>query len=218
MTFAGAGNTNYTGYLLDLFCKIEIEYPENTRIALFNNWLVKTSGKPGAFCELDLMQEHHNFWLEELAKHKGKDFDNTWYWDVLSMHVHQFLRLKDEMEATVTLMKRGKKHTEPHLDNELLTVLRACREHQLHYFRRGRDLGFHRQDDFTSGLSLLGQEHRLDNHISKVLQEWNNMDEVLVADDDAPDASVYMVRPMTYDAHEGISVRSTEAYNQSRPQ
>jgi len=26
--FAGTGNNNYTGYLLDLFCKIVYEYPE----------------------------------------------------------------------------------------------------------------------------------------------------------------------------------------------
>ena len=206
------------GYLIDLFCKIEVEYPENTCIALFNNWLVNTTGKPGAFCELDLMQEHHNFWLEELAKHKGKEFDNRRYRDVLSMHVHHFLQLKDEMEATVMLTRQGKKHAEPHLDNELLTVLCACHENKLHYFRRGRDLGFHREDDFTKGYSLLAQEHRLNNHIRKVLHEQSNMDEVLVADDDGPNASVYMVRPMAYDAYGGVSVRSTAAYNQSQPQ
>jgi len=164
------------------------------------------------------MQEHHNFWLEELAQHKGKDFDNKWYRDVLSMHVHQFLRLKDEMEATVKLTKRGKKHAEPHLDNELLTVLRACREHRLHYFRRGRDMGFHREDDYTNGVLLLGRHQRLDSHIKKVLHEQSNMDEVLVADDDAPDASVYMVRPMAYDAYGGVSVCSTTGHNQSQSQ
>ena len=121
------------------------------------------------------------------------------------------------MEAMVKLTKRGKTHAKPHLDNELLTVLRACREHQLHYFRRGRDLGFHREDDFTNGILLLGREQRLDNHIWKVLQERHNMDEVLLADDDAPDASIYMVRPMVYDGKGGVMINDTESYEQGQP-
>jgi len=111
----------------------------------------------------------------------------------------------------VKLMKRGKKHAEPHLDNELLTVLCACREHQVHYFQRGRDMGFHRDDDFTNGVVLLGREQRLDNHIKKVLQDRSNMDEVLVVDDDAPNVSVYMVRPMSYDAYSGVIIHATVA-------
>ncbi|KAI0081500.1 hypothetical protein K474DRAFT_1671959 [Panus rudis PR-1116 ss-1] len=86
-TFAGSGHPNYTTYLLDMYCKITYELPEATRIALFENWLVNLAGKPGHFLELDLMQEHFNKWLEEMAQHSGKEFDDVWYRDVLSMHV-----------------------------------------------------------------------------------------------------------------------------------
>ena len=63
---------------------------------------------------------------------------------------------------------------------------------------------------------MLGREERLDNHIRKVLQDRRNMDKVLVADDHAPDASVYMIRPMVYDAHGGVIVDATEAYEQGQ--
>ncbi|KAI0054568.1 hypothetical protein BV25DRAFT_1843569 [Artomyces pyxidatus] len=75
-TFSGAGNSNYATYLIEMFVNIEHDYPKVTRNALFNNWLVNRQGKPGHFHELDLMQEHFNHWLEELAQHKGKEFDD----------------------------------------------------------------------------------------------------------------------------------------------
>lgn len=102
-----------------MFCKIHYELPDATREALFNNWLVNLAGEAGRFLPLDLMQEHFNFWLEELAQHKGKEFDDEWYREVLSMHVHHFLRLKEEMENVVEIAPHTKKHAEPHLHNEL---------------------------------------------------------------------------------------------------
>lgn len=74
--FAGGGNTDYINYLLEIFCKIEYEFPESTKTALFRNWLVNLSDKPDRFIELDLMQEHFNMWLEELAQYKGKQFSD----------------------------------------------------------------------------------------------------------------------------------------------
>ncbi|THH05908.1 hypothetical protein EW146_g9775 [Bondarzewia mesenterica] len=146
-TFAGAGNTNYTAYLVEMYCNITYDYPEATREALFNNWLVNLQGQPGHFLELDLMQEHFNFWLEELAQHKGKEFDDDWYREVLSMHVHHFIRLTKEMEANVNLKEHRTNHVELHMDNELREVIRLCREHDLHVRRQGRDWGFHVSDD-----------------------------------------------------------------------
>jgi len=32
--------------------------------AFLNNWLANTSGKPDGFKEIDLLQEHFNFWLK----------------------------------------------------------------------------------------------------------------------------------------------------------
>lgn len=31
---------------------------------VFNNWLVNTTGKPDAFLEVDLLQEHLNYWIK----------------------------------------------------------------------------------------------------------------------------------------------------------
>ncbi|KAI0038499.1 hypothetical protein FA95DRAFT_1505585, partial [Auriscalpium vulgare] len=191
-TFAGAGNTNYTAYLIEMFINIEREYPKATRDALFNNWLVNLEGKPGHFHELDLMQEHFNKWLEEHAQHTGKQFDDPWYRNVLSMHVHQFLRLTRELEKDVHLEARRKSHTEPHKDNELREVIRICHQHDLHLRRNGRDFGHHAQDDFSVGYRKLGAEGKLEKYIKSTLQEWHNTNTRSPLPTGQEDASTYL--------------------------
>ncbi|KAI0079910.1 hypothetical protein K474DRAFT_1574792, partial [Panus rudis PR-1116 ss-1] len=165
ITFAGSGHPHYTSYLLDMYCKIKYELPEATRDALFNNWLVNLQGKPGHFLELDLMQEHFNKWLEELSQYGGKEFDDTWYRNVLAPHVYHFLELKGAFENTVELAPHTKRHSAPHLDNEYRAVLQLLRESDLHRHHEGRDLGFHAPDDFSKGMKVL-QEGKLEKFIA----------------------------------------------------
>ncbi|KAA1470451.1 hypothetical protein DENSPDRAFT_774873 [Dentipellis sp. KUC8613] len=197
-TFAGAGNSNYANYLLELYCSIELEFPESTRVALFNNWLVNLTGKPGRFHPLDLMQEHFNFWLEELAQHKGKEFNDPWYRNVLSMHVHHFLHLKEEMEDLVLIARRTKKHSAPHLMNEYREALRICRENDLHSHHQGRDFGHHSLDDYSRGFDMLGVGGKLEDFLARSTRDRDNADVETPFPTDAADASTYMHAPMKY--------------------
>ncbi|THH27969.1 hypothetical protein EUX98_g6231 [Antrodiella citrinella] len=200
LTFSGGGNTNYVAYLLEMYCKITLETPEPMRLAIFSNWLVNLEGKPGHFHELDLMQEHFNFWLEELAQHKGKEFDDEWYREVLSMHVHHFLRLKEEMEAAVHMAPRSKTHTEPHLQNEYREALRVFREYDLHRHHAGRDLGHHTQDDFARGVANLGRTKKVADVIANALRTRDNAEKEIKGDGKTPaaDPRTYMCTPMYY--------------------
>ncbi|KAH7921726.1 hypothetical protein BV22DRAFT_1132056 [Leucogyrophana mollusca] len=78
-TFAGGGNPNYTQYLLELYCNFKWELLDDLKKAILDNWLVNPHGIPGLFVEMDLLQEHSNFWLEDMAQHKGKEFDDPYY-------------------------------------------------------------------------------------------------------------------------------------------
>jgi hypothetical protein len=136
------------------------------RLALFENWLANLKGLPGHFLEMDLMQEHLNFWLEFMAQHKGKDFDDAFYREVLSANVLWFLRLKDEMEDAVSLQRRSKKHTEVKLQNELRAAMDLLRRYKVNSRVPGRTWGFKAEDDFTKGLSAL-QNGKLNDFIAK---------------------------------------------------
>lgn len=191
LTFAGARFMNYTLYLLEMFCKIHYELPEATKIALFNNWLVNLSGKEGGYIPLDLMQEHYNLWLEELAQHKGKEFDDEWYREVLSMHVHHFLRLKEEMENQVQIKPHTKKHGEPHLDNELREAMHVFREHDMHRHYRNRDLGFHAADNRARGITVLC-EGKIKDFIARSTTGQDNLYMQNIVEDNLPGVSRYM--------------------------
>lgn len=104
---------------------------------------------------MDLMQEHFNFWLEVLVQHKGKEFDDKFYREVISPNVHHFLRLKEEMEEAVDLHSRTKKHSAPHLDKELRAGMDFLRREEVHRYRPGRNEGFEAQDDFARGIAEL---------------------------------------------------------------
>ncbi|ETW84935.1 hypothetical protein HETIRDRAFT_311808 [Heterobasidion irregulare TC 32-1] len=122
-TFLGSGHSKYTAYLVKLFCNITYEYLKATQIALFNNWLVNLSGKAGKFHELDLMQEHFNKYLEEFAQHKEKEFGDEWYRDVLSIHIHNFMHLSNEIEEAVNLTDRSSHHINKCINNKLRLVI-----------------------------------------------------------------------------------------------
>jgi hypothetical protein len=165
-TFAGSGNPYYSQYLLELYCNFKWEFSPKMRDAILMHWVVNLHGKAGMFIEMDLMQEHFNFWLEDMAQHKGKEFDEPFYRWVLSMNVHHFLRLKDEMENAVFLKARTKKHSAPHLNNELKAVMICLRDAEVNRRRPGRREGFEAIDDFTNGLEILKKE-KIKNFITR---------------------------------------------------
>ena len=129
------------------------------------------------------MQEHFNFWLEELAQHKGKEFDDPWYREVLSMHVHHFLRLIQELESNVKLEARRLHHKPPHTDNELRRVINLCQEHKLHLRQDGRDLGFHAPDHYNMGVELLAKDGKIKEYCAGGWQEFADM----MAEEPMPD-------------------------------
>ncbi|KAF8072301.1 hypothetical protein FPV67DRAFT_1411833 [Lyophyllum atratum] len=153
-TSAGSGNPYYSQYLLELFCNHAWEWDDPTRQSIMANWLVSLY-ELGQFSEMDLMQETHNRFLEEHAQHKGKEFDDPFYRKVISMNVHHFARLKDEMEEAVLLKMRTKKHSVTDLANELKALLKLLREAEVHRFRAGRNEGFMAWDDFERGYEIL---------------------------------------------------------------
>lgn len=122
-----------------------------------SNWLVCLH-ELGEFSEMDLMQERHNYFLEDHAQHKGKEFNDPFYRNILSMNVHHFIHLKDEMEQAVSLKLRTKKHGVTDLTNELVALLKLLREAEVNQFRPGRNEGFKAIDDFAQGYQILGEK------------------------------------------------------------
>lgn len=88
---------------MELFCNFKWEFGEHLTQAILKNRVVNLKGRPGHFIEGDLMQELFNFWLEDIAEHKGNEFEEPYYRETVSPNVDGFLELKDEMEDNVAL-------------------------------------------------------------------------------------------------------------------
>ncbi|KAJ7314636.1 hypothetical protein DFH08DRAFT_926962 [Mycena albidolilacea] len=73
-SFWGAGSTNYGNELLELACNFLHEWSDNLRLTVLKNYLVNSTGKRGHWFELDLLQEHFNFWIKALFNSKSHDF------------------------------------------------------------------------------------------------------------------------------------------------
>ena len=126
------------------------------------------------------------------------------------MHVHRFLRLKEEMESSVHLARHKKAHTDVETGNELKAVMRLCREHHLHKVEAGRDLGFHSTDHFANGYIKLGYEGKLADFLTNSSRESHNLDEEVPYPTNAADPSTYMCVPMHYEDGRLVYPQPTE--------
>ena len=105
-SFWGAGSTNYGNELLELACYFIKEYPPSLRKALLNNYLVNPSGLPGHWHELDLLQEHFNFWLKRLYQSKTMSFDSKFLTETTGLNLAGFNKFRDVFPKA--LDSRGK--------------------------------------------------------------------------------------------------------------
>ena len=53
-------------------------------------------------------------------------------YDIISIHIHQFLQLKEQMEEHVRVKAKGMKHTAPHLQNKLCAIMTILRDNEVH--------------------------------------------------------------------------------------
>ncbi len=79
---------------------------------MLDNWLVNLTGHVDGFKEVDLLQEHQNFWAKIIYNAKGSN--KSWKW--LSMVTVCIWTLRDAMctvHKTFRIPAYGTKHTSP---------------------------------------------------------------------------------------------------------
>ncbi|KAK7016011.1 hypothetical protein R3P38DRAFT_3321516 [Favolaschia claudopus] len=97
---------------------------------LLHNWLVNLRGIIDGFKEVDLLQEHQNFWAKIIYNAKG--VNRSWEW--LSRITVCIFVLRDAMktvQSTFKIPDYGTKHTVPDMKNEILRVAEALEKDRL---------------------------------------------------------------------------------------
>ena len=119
------------------------------------------SGRPGAFTPADVMQEFFNRLLEAIIEKKGAEYGDTFIRDVISRNLHHFARIKTDLREGVELGKRSGRHSVPHVNPEIRTLLQVYKDCELHKRRPGRVYEDTDKDDFQKGFIKLGSGGKL---------------------------------------------------------
>ncbi|KAK7016473.1 hypothetical protein R3P38DRAFT_2785686 [Favolaschia claudopus] len=111
-SFWGAGSTNYGNELLELACNSLYEFSEDLKTAVLNNYLANLSGRIGHWLELDLLQEHFNFWIKRLFNAKSHDFDGQHLAEAVGLNIAGISKLRETFPGLFGLKRNGQRHTD----------------------------------------------------------------------------------------------------------
>uniref|UniRef100_A0A0W0G0K4 DUF6589 domain-containing protein n=1 Tax=Moniliophthora roreri TaxID=221103 RepID=A0A0W0G0K4_MONRR len=67
LSFCVNSQTKYAHEMVILIHNLSVIWPPAVRAIVLNNWLLNLLGNPNSWVEVDLMQEHFNFWIKNLT-------------------------------------------------------------------------------------------------------------------------------------------------------
>ncbi|KAJ6626313.1 hypothetical protein B0H10DRAFT_2211201 [Mycena sp. CBHHK59/15] len=148
-----------------------------TKHVVLQNWLLNPTGKPNSFVEIDLVQEHLNFWIKKIYKVDGDG--HSWDWLAMISPCVDILRTLATRIHTYLGARQGSKHTIPNLDEDIAALMDSLDEHDMYTLQPGRVLDDDEQpvpDILSVGMAAL-------THGASItpLAEFNQQFEILRA-------------------------------------
>ncbi|KAJ7333212.1 hypothetical protein DFH08DRAFT_708142, partial [Mycena albidolilacea] len=145
-------------------------WPVSIRNIVLNNWLVNPTGNPFSWVEVDLMQEHMNFWIKTIYQAHGSSA--SWEWlEMVSPCISVLCRLSTTI-TKVLGSDQGTKHQPADLKNDIALLMASLREHDV-YQIKGRVFA---KDDgsLTPDMILIGAQQLTYSSLNP-LMEYNSM-------------------------------------------
>ncbi|KAJ7599782.1 hypothetical protein C8J56DRAFT_999560 [Mycena floridula] len=166
--FRGNGRTKYAYEMLHIIHNLAHVWPKAVRNIVLNNWLLCPSGNPRSFVEVDLVQEHMNFWIKSYYKAHGSNA--SWEWLAMIAPCVQALRHIADMMKSSLGIDIGTQHTAPDLMNDINRLMQSLDENNVYKLTKGRVLD---DDDLpVSDVMSVGLQNLTDN-TSNPLTEFN---------------------------------------------
>ncbi|KAK6972305.1 hypothetical protein R3P38DRAFT_2812341 [Favolaschia claudopus] len=165
-TFGGSTHTNYLNYVLETIMNLELECSPGLKLALLRGLIWNLSGLPNHCEEGDYIVEFFNRLLEDVVQHKSAQFDDIFIRDIVSRNLRHIAQLKVAWRTGVGMEKKSRKHTDPSLRPEMLTLLKVYSDTELHSRRLTRQIDDRDTDDFNRGIRKL-RDGALQTHIKK---------------------------------------------------
>ncbi|KAJ7778871.1 hypothetical protein B0H14DRAFT_3587064 [Mycena olivaceomarginata] len=110
--FRGTGRMpKYADAVFRVITELKSMHPK-LREAYLMNWLANLTGKLLGFKEMDLLQEHQNFWLKIIYNAKGSN--RTWAWlGMISVSIFALHDVIRRVQLDYKIPFNGKSHTNP---------------------------------------------------------------------------------------------------------
>ncbi|KAH9028546.1 hypothetical protein EDB84DRAFT_1606274 [Lactarius hengduanensis] len=145
--FRGSGRSKYAYEVLHLLHNVTHVWPEPVVRIVLNNWLVNPTGKANSFVELDLMQEHLNYWIKRMAAVA------SWEWlATISPCIEILRRLATEVNSTLG-SKQGNRHASADLTKDIKILMDSLKQNDIYEEVLGRTLG----DDESPAPDVIGE-------------------------------------------------------------
>ncbi|KAJ6576740.1 hypothetical protein B0H10DRAFT_1836791, partial [Mycena sp. CBHHK59/15] len=159
-SFWGAHSTKYGNELLELACNFLYEISEDLITAVLNNYLVNPSGRSGHWFELDLLQEHFNFWIKRLFNSKSHDFDSKHLSEAVGLNIAGISKLREMFPGLFGLKQNGQRHKDASTVHDINQLGIHLRKNHILEYEGGRDQPYQVDNEWGIGHAIL-QEHQL---------------------------------------------------------
>ncbi|KAJ6469072.1 hypothetical protein C8R47DRAFT_1151103 [Mycena vitilis] len=137
-SYRGSGRSKYAHEMLHLLHNLLCVWPPELRHVILQNWLLNPTGKANCFVEIDLVQEHLNFWIKKIYKADGDG--HSWEWLAMISPCVDILRGLASRIHTDLGARQGAKHTIPNLDEDIAALMDSLDEHDVYTLQPGRVL------------------------------------------------------------------------------
>ncbi|KAF7343799.1 hypothetical protein MSAN_01960900 [Mycena sanguinolenta] len=173
--YRGNGRTKYAHEMLHLLHNLICVWTKDLRYIVLQNWLANPQGKPNSFVEIDLVQEHLNFWIKKIYKADGEG--HSWDWLALISPCVDILRQLATKINTDLGARQGSKHASPELAEDIQALMDSLAEHEVYTEKEGRVL----DDDEKPAPDVLSVGMAALTHGSSTtpLAEFNEQFEIL---------------------------------------
>ncbi|KAK6966697.1 hypothetical protein R3P38DRAFT_3466289, partial [Favolaschia claudopus] len=154
-SFWGAHSTNYGNELLELACNFLYEFSDDLKLAVWNNYLANPSGLLGHWLELDLLQEHFNFWIKRLFNSKSHDFDGRHLSEAVGLNIAGISKLRETFPGLFGLKRNGQRHTNTSTIHDINKLGGHFRNNHILEYEAGRDQPYVVKNEFGLGHAKL---------------------------------------------------------------
>ncbi|KAG8789658.1 hypothetical protein FRC12_013326 [Ceratobasidium sp. 428] len=136
LSFQANGRSKYAKEMLYLIHNLTYVWSPGLCDIILNNWVINPTGKPNSHVELDLVQEHLNFWIKNAYRAHGSSA--SWHWLAIISPCVDFLRTLARQFHRSLGDDQGVRHAMANQARSIETLMRSLSSSEVHTVKPGR--------------------------------------------------------------------------------